>query len=78
MFGVAASPASTASMAERLDEMSNCDRDAGDAEVIEYDSSSDQEETETNDSELYRGSTFLLGMTTQFGCQVLINSRLIS
>ena len=30
--GVAEGPASTASRAERLDEMPNCDRDAGDAD----------------------------------------------
>ena len=80
MSGVAACPASTASMAERLDEMSDCDKDAGDADdkVIEYDSSSDEEETETDVSELYRGSTFLVGTTTRSGRQVRINSRLIS
>ena len=37
----------------------------------------DEEGTETDVSELDRGSTFLLGTTTQFGCQVRINSRLI-
>ena len=60
--GVAASPASTASRAKRLDEMPDCDRDVSDAddELTEYDSSSD-EETETDVSELERGSTFLLG-----------------
>ena len=63
------SRASTASRAECLDEMPDCDRDAGDAddEVTEYDSSSDEEEAETVISELDRGSTFLLGTTTRFG-----------
>lgn len=80
LSGIAASPASTANRAERLDEMPDCDRDAGDTddEVAEYDSSSDEEETETDVSELDRGSTFLLGTTTRFGRQVRINSRLIS
>ena len=77
---VAESPASTASRAERLDDMCDCDRDAGDAddEVTEYDSSSDDEETETDVLELNRGSTFLLGTTTRFRRQVRINSWLIS
>ena len=80
MSGVAESPASPASRAERLDEMPDCDRDAGDADdkVTEYDSSSDDDETETYVSELNKGSTFLLGRTTRFGSQVRINSRLIS
>ena len=78
--GVAESPASTVSRAERLDEMPDCDRDAGDAddEVTEYDSSSDDEDTGTGVSELAKGSTFLLGTTKRFGRQVRINSRLIS
>ena len=60
--------------------MPDCDRDAGgaDDEVTEYDSSSDDDETETDVSELNKGSTFLLGRTTRFGCQVQINSRIIS
>ena len=64
--GAAESLASTASRAERLDEMSDCDRDAGDNddEVTEYDSSSDEEEKDTDVLELNRGSTFLLGTTT--------------
>ena len=37
------------------------------------DSSSDEEETETDISGLDRGSTFLLGTTTRFGRQVLMN-----
>ena len=78
--GVAESPASPASRAESLDEMPDCDRDACDAddEVTEYDSSSDDDETETDVSELNKGSTFLLGRTTRFGHQVRINSRIIS
>ena len=57
---------STPGRSERLDEMPGCDRDAGDAddEVTEYDSSSDGQETETDVSELNKGSTFLLGTTT--------------
>ena len=51
--------------------------DNADDEVTEYDSSSDEEETETDVSELDRGSTFLLRTTTSFGRQVRINSRLI-
>ena len=78
--GVAESLASTANRAERLDEMPDCDRDAGDDddEVTGYDSSSDEEETKTNVSELNRGSTFLLGKTTRFGRQMRIKSWLIS
>ena len=79
--GLAESRASTTSRPERLDEMPYCDRDAGDAvdEVTGYDSSSDEKETETDVSELDRGSTFLLGTTSKrFGRQVRINIRLIS
>ena len=48
--GVAESPANTESRAERLNEMPDCDRDAGDAddEVSEYDSSFDEEELDGN------------------------------
>ena len=38
--------------------------DNADDEVTEYDSSSDEEDTETDVSELDGGSTFLLGTTT--------------
>ena len=57
---------STASRAERFDEMPDCDRDAGhaDDEIIECDNSSDEQEPETDVSELDRRSTFLLGTTT--------------
>ena len=50
------------------------DTDDSDDEVVEYDTSSDEEETETAVSEPDRGSTFLLGTTTRFGRQVRINS----
>ena len=48
--------------------MPDCERDASDAdyEVTEYDSSSDGQETETDVSELNKGSTFLLGTTTRY------------
>ena len=49
--------------------------DNADDEVTKYDSRSDEEETETDVSELDRGSTFLLGTTTRLGRR--INSRLI-
>ena len=67
--GVAQSHSITASRLERFDEMPDCDRDAGDAdnEVTEYDSRSDGEETQTDVSELNKGSTFLLGRTTRYG-----------
>ena len=45
-------------------------------EVTEYDSSSDEVETETDVSKLDRGPMFLFGTTTRFGCQVQIHSRL--
>ena len=69
--GVAESHAITASRSERLDEMPDCDRDACDAdnEVTEYDGNSDGEETETDVSQLNKGSTFLLGTTTRYGCR---------
>ena len=48
---------STASRVERFDEMPDCDREVGhaddaDSEVIEYDSSSDEDKPETDVSEL--------------------------
>ena len=46
--------------------------------IMDFDSSSGEEETETDVLELDRGSTFLLGTTTRFGRQVRINCRLIS
>ena len=46
--------------------------------ITDLDSRSDEQETETDVSELNRGSTFLLGTTTRFGRQVQINSRLTS
>ena len=66
---MAESHAITANRSKRLDEMPDCDRDACDAddEVTEYDSSFDGEETETDVSELNKGSTFLLGTTTRYG-----------
>ena len=47
---MAESHAITANRSTRLDEMPDCDRDACDAddEVVEYDSSFDGEETETD------------------------------
>ena len=57
------------SWSDHLDEMPDCGRDAGDVdnEETEYDSSSDREETETDVSELNKGSTLLFGTTTRYG-----------